>query len=103
MKLKSHMENNFMDSSAYCWGSSNTELGEWANTPEDYAAMWRELNRLETCIERNLMEFNEKCEVLHQRSNSSRYQYVLGATQLENNLQKRDLWVLVDIRMNLSR
>lgn len=49
------------------------------------------------------MEFNEKCEVLHQRSNSSRYQYVLGATQLENNLQKRDLWVLVDIRVNLSR
>lgn len=39
MKLKSHMENNFMDSSAYCWGSSNTELGESANTPEDYAAM----------------------------------------------------------------
>ncbi|GAB0179814.1 mitochondrial enolase superfamily member 1 [Grus japonensis] len=46
--------------------ADDTKLGGVADTPEDCAAIQRDLNRLEKWADRNLMKFNkEKFKVLH--------------------------------------
>lgn len=50
----------------------------------------RNLNRLDKCADRNLIKFNKgKCQVPHLKSNQSRHQYILGATQLESSLAEK--------------
>ncbi|KAK4825778.1 hypothetical protein QYF61_002341 [Mycteria americana] len=61
-------------------------------------------DRLEKWDDRNLMKFNkEECNILHLGKNNPMHQYMLGATQLESNLAEKDLGVLVDARLNVSR
>ena len=46
------------------------------------------------------VNFNKgKCKVLHLGKNSSRHQYMLGATQLESSLAEKDL---VGTKLNVS-
>jgi len=84
--------------------ADDTKLGGKADTPESCAAIQRDLDRLESWAERNLMKFNKsKCRVLHMGRNNLMHQYRLGADLLESSSVQRDLGVLVDDKLTMSQ
>ncbi|GAB0180047.1 mitochondrial enolase superfamily member 1 [Grus japonensis] len=46
---------------------------------------------------------NEMCQVLHLGRNNPRHQHTLSATQLESSIVEKNLWVLVDTKLNMSQ
>ena len=75
--------------------ADDTKLGGLADTPAGCAAIQRDLDRLESWAQRNLI----KCRVLHLGSNSPMHQYRLGVDLLESSSAERDLGVLVDDKL----
>jgi len=77
--------------------ANDTKLVGLTDMPQGRAAFQRDLNRLQKWADKNFMRFNKgKGKLLHLGRNNK---YVLGATQLENNLAEKDLGVLVDNKL----
>ncbi|GAB0189246.1 mitochondrial enolase superfamily member 1 [Grus japonensis] len=84
--------------------ADNTKLGGVANTPEGCTAIQRDLDRLESWVERNLMKFNKgKCRVLHLGRNNPMHQYRLGVDLLGSSSAEKEPGVLVDNKLSMSQ
>ncbi|GAB0209551.1 mitochondrial enolase superfamily member 1 [Grus japonensis] len=84
--------------------ADDTKLGGVANTPEGCAAIERDLDRLESWAERNLMKLHKgKCRVLHLGRNNLKHQYKLGVDLLGSSAAEKDLGVLVDNKLSRSQ
>jgi len=84
--------------------ADDMKLGGVADTPEGCAAIQRDLDRLESWAERNLMKFNKgKCRVLHLGRNNLMHQYRLGVDLLQSTSVERDVEVLVDDKLTMSQ
>jgi len=74
------------------------------DTQEGCAATQCDLDRLESCTQKNLMKFKKgKCRVLHLGRNNRMHQYRLGVDLLESSSAERHLGVLVDDRLTMSQ
>ncbi|GAB0185691.1 mitochondrial enolase superfamily member 1 [Grus japonensis] len=84
--------------------ADDTKLGGVADTPEGCAAIQRDLDRLESWVERNLMKFNKgKCRILHLGRNNSKHQYRLEVDLLGSSSVENDLGVLVYKKLSMSQ
>jgi len=82
----------------------DTKLGGVTDTPKGCAAIQRDLDRLESWAQTNLMKFNKgKCRVLHLGRNSPIHQYRLRANLLESSSVKWDLGELVGVKLTMSQ
>ena len=71
--------------------ADDTKLGGVVGTPAGCAAIQRDLDRLESWAERNLMRFNKgKCRVLPLGRNNLMHQYRLGVDLVESSSAQRD-------------
>ncbi|GAB0182044.1 mitochondrial enolase superfamily member 1 [Grus japonensis] len=90
-----HTLNNFADS---------TKLYDAVNALEGRDAVQRDLDRLDRWARANRMKFNKaKCKVLHMGRHNPKYNYRLGGEWIQSRLEDKDLGMLVDEKLNMSR